>query len=273
MKGIDVIVEQGGSRYHVAVVRVLGQIDTTTSHELERRLQYLLKDHQFAIVIDLSKVTYISSAGWGIFISEIRGIRESGGDLKLAGMPSDVAEVFELLEFHNILESYRTVEAAVETFERDRMKTTSQPGATETAGADADAATSAAGAADVTIEPEADLGETGGTEASGADAEDGLVHDVGSEEASRAVEDGQPAHEDESGTKLASQGLEAVILEIVRENPEYGCLRIRKELFERGYRKQLNPLAVFVELKRLDLETKDKRKQYAESVATVKSGQ
>jgi anti-anti-sigma factor len=80
MKGIDVIVEQAGSRYQVAVVRVLGQIDTTTSHELERRLQYLLKDQQFEVAIDLSKVSYISSAGWGIFISEIRGIRESGGD-------------------------------------------------------------------------------------------------------------------------------------------------------------------------------------------------
>jgi anti-sigma B factor antagonist len=283
MKGIDVIVEQGGSRYHVAVVRVLGQIDTTTSHELERRLQYLLKDHQFDIVIDLSKVTYISSAGWGIFISEIRGIRESGGDLKLAGMPSDVAEVFELLEFHNILESYRTVEAAVETFERNRMKTDSQPGAIEAAGADADTATYAAGAADGTSEPEEDLGETGGIVAAAADAEVGPIHDVRPAETSGAVEDGKPAREgaavvsvsgeNESGAKLASQGIESVILEIVRENPEYGCLRIRKELFERGYRKQLNPLAVFVELKRLDLETKEKRKQYAESVATVKSGQ
>lgn len=120
MKGIDVIVEQAGARYQIAVVKVLGQIDTTTSHELERRLQYLLKDGQFDIIIDLSKVTYISSAGWGIFISEIRGIRESGGDLKLVGMTPEVAEVFEFLEFHNILESFKTVEAAVERFEKPK---------------------------------------------------------------------------------------------------------------------------------------------------------
>jgi hypothetical protein len=36
-------------------------------------------------------------------------------------MTPEVAEVFELLEFHNILESYRTVEAAVEKFDRNRI--------------------------------------------------------------------------------------------------------------------------------------------------------
>jgi len=62
-------------------------------------------------------VDYISSAGWGIFISEIKGIRERGGDLKLVRMIPDVYEVFELLEFHYILKAYDSIEEAIRDFD------------------------------------------------------------------------------------------------------------------------------------------------------------
>lgn len=100
----------------VSVISVRGFVDTTTSAELEESLKRLLRKGRYDIVIDLSAVNYISSAGWGIFISEIKEIRENGGDLKLAGMISDVYEVFELLEFQTILESFDSVDEAVVSF-------------------------------------------------------------------------------------------------------------------------------------------------------------
>jgi anti-sigma B factor antagonist len=117
MDGIQVSVEKVGSQGDVSVIRVGGYIDTTTSAELERALDSLLKTGVVYIIIDLGNVDYISSAGWGIFISEIKGIRERGGDLKLAQMIPDVYEVFELLEFHYILKAYDTVEDAMRDFD------------------------------------------------------------------------------------------------------------------------------------------------------------
>ena len=105
MKGIDVYVEEAPQNRGVSILRVSGYVDTTTSPDLERRLQALLRDRRYHVVVDLTRVEYISSAGWGIFISEIREIREHGGDLKLAGMIPDVKEVFDLLEFENILQA------------------------------------------------------------------------------------------------------------------------------------------------------------------------
>jgi anti-sigma B factor antagonist len=116
MDGIQVSVEKVGAQGDVSVIRVGGYIDTTTSAELERALDSLLKAGVVHIIIDLGNVDYISSAGWGIFISEIKGIRERGGDLKLAQMIPDVYEVFELLEFHYILKAYDTVEDAMRDF-------------------------------------------------------------------------------------------------------------------------------------------------------------
>jgi anti-sigma B factor antagonist len=120
MEGIQVSVEKIGPQSDVSVIRVGGYIDTTTSSELERALDSLLKAGVFRIIIDLGNVDYISSAGWGIFISEIKGIRERGGDLKLAKMIPDVYEVFELLEFHYILKAFDTIEDAIRSFDKDR---------------------------------------------------------------------------------------------------------------------------------------------------------
>lgn len=100
----------------VSIIYVRGFVDTTTSGELEESLKRLLKQGQFSIVVDLGGVNYISSAGWGIFISEIKEIRENGGDLKLASMVGEVYEVFELLEFQTILESFDSIDEAVKSF-------------------------------------------------------------------------------------------------------------------------------------------------------------
>jgi anti-sigma B factor antagonist len=117
----------------VSIISVGGFVDTTTSGELEESLKRLLKQGQFNIIVDLGEVNYISSAGWGIFISEIKEIRQNGGDLKLAAMIGDVFEVFELLEFQTILESFDSVEEAIESFgnisDEEAAKSESEPDA------------------------------------------------------------------------------------------------------------------------------------------------
>lgn len=116
MEGIQVSVEKVGPESDISIIRVGGYIDTTTSSELERALDSLLKAGVYRVVIDLGNVDYISSAGWGIFISEIKGMRERDGDLKLARMIPDVYEVFELLEFHYILKAFDSIEEAIASF-------------------------------------------------------------------------------------------------------------------------------------------------------------
>ncbi|MCR4440200.1 MAG: STAS domain-containing protein [bacterium] len=119
MEGIQLSVEKPSSRDDIAIIKVGGYIDTTTSAELEHSLSSLLKAGTYNVIIELANVDYISSAGWGIFISEIKGIREKGGDLKLVGMIPDVYEVFELLEFHYILKAFDTVEEAIRDFDAE----------------------------------------------------------------------------------------------------------------------------------------------------------
>jgi anti-sigma B factor antagonist len=207
MKGIDVYVEEAAQNPAVSILRVSGYVDTTTSPDLERRLQALLKEKRFHIVVDLASVEYISSAGWGIFISEIREIRENGGDLKLAGMIADVREVFDLLEFENILKAYVDSEQAVASF----GAVAGSPSSTKSA-------------------------------AAGASQTDGPQR---------------------SEVVLSDEDL---IREIARQHPEFGLMRIQRELRrpERGSR-DLNPVQIYVLLRKLDLDTKERREAFARS--------
>jgi len=113
MDGLSVNVSDHTKHADVTLLTVKGFIDTTTAPEFEKAFQGVLGEKKYKLVIDLKNVNYISSAGWGIFISEIKRIRAQKGDLFLAGMNSEVAEVFELLEFNTILKSFPDVESAV----------------------------------------------------------------------------------------------------------------------------------------------------------------
>lgn len=121
MEGIQLSVKQTGANNDISVIKVGGYIDTTTSAELEHSLELLLQENNYNIIIDLANVDYISSAGWGIFISELKGIRDQGGDLKLVNMMPDVYEVFELLEFHYILKAFDSIEEAIIDFDKRKV--------------------------------------------------------------------------------------------------------------------------------------------------------
>jgi anti-sigma B factor antagonist len=88
-----------------------------TATELEKVMNSLLDREKYKIIVDLGGVDYISSAGWGIFISNIREIRQHSGDIKLARMIPNVYEIFELLEFDSILRAFDSIEKAKGDFE------------------------------------------------------------------------------------------------------------------------------------------------------------
>jgi anti-sigma B factor antagonist len=101
---------------NVVVLRLHGIVDSGTAQFLEDKFNDLVSSNSVRIVADLSDVNYISSAGWGIFVGEIKGIRQRNGDIKLASMHTDVREVFDLLEFNTLLKPYISKEEALAAF-------------------------------------------------------------------------------------------------------------------------------------------------------------
>ncbi len=116
MEDIKLSLSQSGPSGEISIIRVDGVVDTITASELENIIENLLSQNRHKILVDLGGVEYISSAGWGIFVSKIHEIREHDGDIKLVNMIPNVYEIYELLEFENIIQAYDNLEVGRQAF-------------------------------------------------------------------------------------------------------------------------------------------------------------
>lgn len=116
MPDIQVEVTYAGENSEVVVISARGFIDTTTAPELEKKLEEQLALNKYKLIVNLENIDYVSSAGWGVFVSEIREIRENKGDLVLVNMSPDVYDVYELMEFSSILKSFDSLNDAISSF-------------------------------------------------------------------------------------------------------------------------------------------------------------
>jgi anti-sigma B factor antagonist len=102
-----------------AVVLALdGFLDAHTAPQFENAISSEVEAGHLHLVADCRKLSYISSAGLGVFMSFIEEIREKGGDIKLSGIEPKVYQVFEVLGFHELFDIVDTVEAAVALFDQ-----------------------------------------------------------------------------------------------------------------------------------------------------------
>ena len=116
MQGIAISVSYAGNDREVVVVTVNGYVDTTTAPELREAITEQVARQKYRIVVDLHGVDYISSTGWGVFVGELKDLRENKGDLVLAGMVTNVHNIYELMEFSSIIKSFFDAEQATAHF-------------------------------------------------------------------------------------------------------------------------------------------------------------
>jgi phosphoserine phosphatase RsbU/P len=70
------------------------------------------------VVFDLGEVQFIDSSGLGSILSCARQLRTGGGELKLCNLTQAVRTLFELVRMHRVLDTYATMDEAVESFGR-----------------------------------------------------------------------------------------------------------------------------------------------------------
>lgn len=82
----------------IMVLRIRGFIDVNAAPDFERKLENLMKTGHFRILVDLAEVTYISSAGVGVFVGLLESARSSeGGDIKICRASAKLKKVFEAI--------------------------------------------------------------------------------------------------------------------------------------------------------------------------------
>lgn len=100
----------------ICIIALEGFLDAHTAPQFEEKVQSELQAGQVRIIVDCGKLTYISSAGLGVFMSFIEEIREQQGDIKICGLVPKVRHTFEILGFQDIFDLLDDVPSAVQRF-------------------------------------------------------------------------------------------------------------------------------------------------------------
>lgn len=91
-------------------------IDSTNVSALERAVDDCLAAGAHHLIIDFGQVQFMSSAGFHVLIRGLRRLRADGGDLKLVGLESLVAEVFHVLSLSDHFDVRTSIDEAVALF-------------------------------------------------------------------------------------------------------------------------------------------------------------
>lgn len=108
-----------GSPVYMSVITASGSIDSHTAPTFDKMCRAvfdLAGDRGRFVVMDLSDVTYMSSAGIGSVIGWKKEAQERGGDIKFIGIQKDVIKVFEMLGVKDSLHIYSSTNDAFWAF-------------------------------------------------------------------------------------------------------------------------------------------------------------
>lgn len=93
-----------------------GFLDAHTSSELEKCFEKLIEENKYKVVVNFEKLSYISSAGLGVFMAYIETMRGNNGDIKLTNMTEKIYNIFDMLGFPILFEIYNEENTALEKF-------------------------------------------------------------------------------------------------------------------------------------------------------------
>ena len=100
----------------ISVLSLHGYLDAHTAPQFEKAILEEYDGGRFRIIVNCAGLTYISSAGLGVFMSFIEDVRAANGDIKICSVTETVYQVFEILGFPSLFDILADRPAAVQRF-------------------------------------------------------------------------------------------------------------------------------------------------------------
>jgi|SRR5581483_338162 anti-sigma B factor antagonist len=107
---MEIYVSQAGD---VLVVQAFGEIDAAAAEELQTRIADLTAPGS-RLVLDMSGVSSMSSAGLRLLLLLYRQVNETGGQIVLCGASEDIVDTMSATGFLDFFAMYDTVDAGLE---------------------------------------------------------------------------------------------------------------------------------------------------------------
>lgn len=100
----------------ITIVSVSGRIDAITAPDFESNLDGLITAGEKILLINLSGLGYISSAGLRSILSSAKKLKALSGEILFTGLTGPVDEVFQISGFKSIFKIFPTETEALAAF-------------------------------------------------------------------------------------------------------------------------------------------------------------
>ncbi|MEJ2148605.1 MAG: STAS domain-containing protein [Chloroflexota bacterium] len=98
------------------LLEIEGRVDSNTASALHEVLNERIDQGTSNILVDLSNVSYMSSAGLRELVTALKRVRKNGGDLRLCAPSERVTDVIELAGLNSLFEIFDDRTMAVGSF-------------------------------------------------------------------------------------------------------------------------------------------------------------
>lgn len=100
----------------VVIFVIEGRIDSEGAVDLDLALQEAVSSEKYKLILDMTNVRYINSAGLRTLADVLTRTQENSGDLKLVALTPKVRRVLQIVGFDNFFSIYDELDAAVADF-------------------------------------------------------------------------------------------------------------------------------------------------------------
>lgn len=106
-------IEEENTDSELHVMRLVGALDGLTYLELLKAFNQSIEKEPKRIVLDMTAVNYVSSAGLRVLLQGSKSLKKTDGEIVLFGMNSTVKEVFHLSGFDSLFRTFRSENEAL----------------------------------------------------------------------------------------------------------------------------------------------------------------
>lgn len=100
----------------VLILSADGGLNADTADQFVGELETLVESGIRKLVVDCTKLSYISSYGVSILVRLRSKLAKRGGDIKLASVQNIIVTLFEIADLHKIFGMYPRLDEAIKAF-------------------------------------------------------------------------------------------------------------------------------------------------------------
>ncbi|HYE80101.1 MAG TPA: STAS domain-containing protein [bacterium] len=101
---------------NVLIFDIKGELDAKAAPELKERLTDKINQGHTRVLVNLSDISYLDSAGLGVLVSGLKIATRQNGDLRMWGLQEEVKNIFQLTRLNKVFQIFESEEQALGSY-------------------------------------------------------------------------------------------------------------------------------------------------------------